>query len=209
MRGRILSVYFTLLAVVALAATACTPVRAPTATEPAAAAAPATVVRLFNPKDITPAAGQEPVPAVCDESPVLPRPGAYHCKTEAGADLDPCFFLVEGGDLGCEPNPLALTYAAIVTPSNPLPEIEGEKDPIPFILNLGAQKPPCSKRMPPPFELDGAPITFSCAAPGAWIVGPLRTEAPAWEADYVVTDTNHTAVTYGPEASFVEQAYVY
>lgn len=209
MRRRSPIQYLLLFALVALALTACSAVRQPAAATPAESETQATEVLLFNSKFITPAEGQEPVPAVCDESPVLPRPGAYHCKTEAGADLDPCFFLVEGGNLGCEPNPMALTYAAIVTSSNPLPEIEGEEDPIPFFLNLGAQKPPCSKRVPPPFELDGAPITYSCAAPGAWIVGPLRTDTPAWEADYVVTDTNHAAVTYGPEGSFVEQAYVY
>jgi hypothetical protein len=194
---------------VALPLTACNAVQQPPVLTPAESGTPATEVILFSAKSITPAEGQEPVSGVCDESPVLPRPGAYHCKTEAGADLDPCFFLVEGGNLGCEPNPIALRYAAIVTPSNPLPEIEGEEDPIPFFLSLGAQKPPCAKRLPPPFELDGTPITYSCAAPGAWIVGPLSTDTSAWEANYVVTDTNQTAVTYGPEASFVEQAYVY
>jgi hypothetical protein len=204
------AVLIAVLCLAAMALTACRSVGQPGDTAGAAtSAAPATVVSLFNPTFITPGKDQVPVNGICDQSPVLPRPGAYHCTTEAGADLDLCFFLVEGGNLGCGPDPIALTYRAIVTATNELPEIDSEEDPIPFYVDLGPQKPACEKRVPPPFELDGKPVTFSCAAPGAWIVGPLRTDTSAWEADYVVTDSNHTAVTYGPEATFVVQAWQY
>ena len=173
------------------------------------AASPATEVILFNPESITPGAEQPVLTGECGPSLLVPRDGAYSCIADGGARSDPCFFLVEGLKLGCEPNPVAGRYASLLTARNPLPEIDGGIDPVPFYLNLGPDKPLCAKGVASPTEVDGKVLTWTCQAPGAWIAGELRTDQPAWLADYVVTNTGVTSITYGPEESFVTQAWVY
>lgn len=198
------------LSLVAFCLCACNPITAPTPAPPATAATGAsTEVILFAPDSIAPAPDQQPVPGTCAPSSLLPRPGAFRCTTAAGAIFDPCFALSAGALLGCDPNPVAGTYAALVTPNEPLPATTGESDPLPFYVNLGPSKPLCAIGPDTPKELLGQPVTFACQAPGAWIVGPLQMQQPTWLADYTVTDSAGTEVTYGPEASAVVQAWVY
>ena len=190
--------------------TACVPrAGTPTSQTPVDAASPATVVVQFNPESITPGAEQPVLTGECGPSLLVPRNGAYSCIADGGARLDPCFFLVEGLNLGCEPDPVAFRYAAILTARNPLPDIDGGIDPVPFYLNLGPDKPLCAKGVDSPTEVDGKELTWTCQAPGAWIAGELRTGQPAWLADYVVTNTGVTSITDGPEATFVTHTWVY
>ncbi len=187
----------------------CVPVQAPPTTPAVNSNAQVTEVLPFDPASIAPAGGQQPIAGTCEASQSLSHRGAYRCTTDAGATFDPCFARGDSEPLGCKPNPVAGTYSAFVNVGTPLPtaEVSGEK--APFFLNLGAQKPTCSIGTTSSLEFDGTPVTYSCAAPGAWILGALRTDQPAWQADYVVTDSNVSTITYGPEATFVVQAWVY
>ena len=81
--------------------------------------------------------------------------------------------------------------------------------PLPFYLQLDGNKPPCAKGVASPLTFNGQPVTYSCEAPNAWILGTVRTEDPAWSADYIVTDTGNQTVTFGPEPTFVIEAWVY
>jgi hypothetical protein len=90
-----------------------------------------------------------------------------------------------------------------------LPEADSVPVPVPFYLNLGPGKPPCAVGVNSPIQLEGNEVTWRCEAPGAWIAGDLRTERPDWLADYVVTDSSGTTITYGPEETFVVEAWVY
>lgn len=181
-----------------------------TAAAPATETATATQQIQFDPASITPSADQPVLTGDCVASVRVPRAGAYSCAAETGANFDPCFVLVESGDLGCQPNPRAGRYSAIVRATNaPLPEGRGGPQPLPFYLSLGPGKPPCAVGVNTPMQLDGQEVTWRCEAPGAWIVGDLRTERPDWRADYVVTDSSGTKVTYGPEETVVVEAWVY
>ena len=199
-------VVFALAAIFALGLGACKPVAPPTPAQPTNQA---TEVIQFSPDSITPGSQQQPVPGACEPSLHLPRPGAYRCVTAAGATFDPCFALAQDDVVGCDPNPVAGAYAALVTPDDALPVVTGEPDPLPFYLNLGPNKPFCAIGPDSPMELEGQPVTFACQAPGAWIVGPLKISQPTWWADYVTTNTQGSEVTYGPEESAVVQAWVY
>ena len=57
--------------------------------------------------------------------------------------------------------------------------------------------------------LNGRPVTWSCAAPGAWLLDELNMTQPAWVAQYVTTDSQGTKVTYGPVSVDVTKAWVY
>jgi hypothetical protein len=146
--------------------------------------------------------------ATCEASAVVPRPGAFQCTFEGGGQGDPCF-VVEGNTLMCGPDPVYGSYVAVVTASEPLPEAGGlAGDPIPFYLDLGSSKPPCELRAEP-LEVSGQMVTYTCRAPGAFLVGELDTSRTTWVAQYITTDTQASQITYGPEPSGVVRAWVH
>lgn len=163
---------------------------------------------LFDPASIPLNNGQPVFDGTCTASVVVPRAGAYRCEFENGGVGDPCF-AVEGDRLMCEPNPVFGSYQALVAVKEPLPEAQTTvEEPVPFFLDIGSNKPPCAKRAEP-FEVSGYTVTYTCHAPGAFIVGDLDTSAATWTADYITTDTQSTQVTYGPESSDVVRAWVH
>lgn len=189
----------------------CKAVTAPAASEPQAmTTAAATEQTQFDPQSIAPPADQPVLAGECAASVRVQRAGAYSCTAETGAAFDPCFVLAPGGDLGCQPNPPAGRYSAIVKATNtPLPEGGGAAEPLPFYLSLGPGKPPCAVGVNAPMQLEGQEVTWRCEAPGAWIMGELQTARPDWRADYVVTDSTGSKITYGPEETVVVEAWVY
>ena len=101
-------------------------------------------------------------------------------------------------------------YSAIVRVTNtPLPAGVGAAEPLPFYVRLEAGKPPCAVGVNAPMQLEGQEVTWRCEAPGAWIVGELQTDRPNWRANYVVTDSSGSKITYGPEETLVVEAWVY
>jgi hypothetical protein len=60
--------------------------------------------------------------ATCQGSEVVPRPGAFKCTFENGGVGDPCF-VIKDNTLICGPNPVHASYQAVVTATEPLPEV--------------------------------------------------------------------------------------
>ncbi|MDH3676069.1 MAG: META domain-containing protein, partial [Anaerolineae bacterium] len=175
-----------------------------------------TEVILFDPTSIQLDPGQEPlVVTTCLPSQVVPRPGVYQCGQEDGFNLDPCW-VVEGNILLCNPRWSPPTYDSLsytlATTPNTLPEIDPatiEAEPVAFYLALEEGNPPCLKRADLEMELAGQPVTYSCEAPGAWLVGDLDTSQPTWTAQRVITDPSGITVTDGPTTVEVRRAWVY
>jgi hypothetical protein len=162
----------------------------------------------FDPASIPINESQPVFDASCAASVAVPRAGAYSCSFENGGAGDPCF-VVEGDRLMCGPNPVHGSYQTLVTATEPLPETGSTaSEPVPFFLDIGSNKPPCVKRAEPS-EVSGYTATYTCRAPGAFIVGDLDTSGATWVAQYITTDTQNTQVTYGPEASDVVRAWVH
>ena len=78
-----------------------------------------------------------------------------------------------------------------------------------FYLVLEEGNPPCVKRADLEMELAGQPVTYSCEAPGAWLVGDLDTSQSTWTAQRVITDPSGITVTDGPTTVEVRRAWVY
>ncbi len=168
-----------------------------------------TQVISFDPASLPANPSQAPVPGTCEASERVPRAGAYRCTTEGGGVFDPCFS-VGAGILGCGPNPVMGSWAAVVQSTGALPEtVDRASQPVAFYLDLGSSYPPCSAGTTAPKELNGQVVTFTCQAPGAWILGPLDTSTARWSAQYVTTDTQGETVTSGPTAADVAQAWTY
>ena len=167
-----------------------------------------TQVVPFDPAVLPPTASQTALGAVCGPSAAVPRAGAYACQVEGTSDrLDPCFALSDTA-LACAVNP-ATGVHTLVTATDPLPgTTDAQAAPVPFYVELGGAKPPCAKRGQP-VAIGGYAATYACQAPGAWLVGPLATARPVWIAQYATSDTQHTAITYGPEPTRVARAWVY
>jgi hypothetical protein len=162
----------------------------------------------FDPASIPINENQPVYDATCQGSEVVPRPGAFKCTFENGGVGDPCF-VIKDNTLICGPNPVHASYQAVVTATEPLPEVRRARgEPFAFYLDLGANKPPCERRAET-FTVDGHTVTHTCQAPGAWIVGELDTDQPMWVAQYITTDTQGSTITYGPEASDVVRAWVH
>lgn len=175
------------------------------ATAPAAGATP--VAGALSPTQVItyqPAADPSltPVQATCAASTALPNRGAYRCSTTAGATFDPCM-VTQGNSLMCPNTPKA------VTATNTLPSVPKTGAPAPFTMNLAGNYPQCNVNMNPSMTLNGQPVTFACAAPGAWLLGPPNTSGVTWVVQYVTTDTQGTKVTSGPTAANVTRALVY
>ena len=156
-----------LLAARALAAcTASQPQAAATVAATVTVTAPATQRIQFDPASITPSADQPVLAGECVESVRVPRTGAYSCAAETGATFDPCFVLGESDNLGCQPNPPAGRYSAIVRATNtPLPAREGAAEPLPFYLKLEAGKPSAGRNMTFHVLTDGMTFDLGDAAP--------------------------------------------
>lgn len=199
-----------LLLLAAMLLVGCRAVATPAASRPqAAATARATQQIQFSPESITPSAEQPVLAGECVASFRVPRAGAYSCTAETGAVFDPCFLLVQSGNLGCQPNPPAGRYSAIVKATNaPLPVVGSAPQPVSFYLSLEPGKPSCTLGVNSPMQSDGQEVTWRCEAPGAWLLGDLHTEGAEWLADYVVTDSSGATITYGPEATFVVKAWL-
>jgi hypothetical protein len=165
----------------------------------AAGVAPPTQVLLYQPAADSSMAR---VQATCAASTALPDRAAYRCSTVAGATLDPCM-VSQGNTLVC-PN-----ARMVVTATNTLPSVPREGMPAPFALNLAQKYPSCDVNTNPGKTLDGQPVTFACAAPGAWLLGAPNTSEYAWVVQYVTTDSQGTKVTFGPVSVAVTRALVY
>jgi hypothetical protein len=204
----------------ALLAACASPTAVPTA--PAAAPTPvaataalpgggalATELFPFDPASIPVDPNQQPVAGTCAASALVPRQGAYACVTASGGSFDPCFAVGEGV-LGCQPNPVAGTWSALVQVSGALPATTNQAaSPVKFYLDLGTGYPPCRLGTSSPMQLNGLEVTYSCQAPGAWIVGPLDTANATWIAQYVTTDAAGTTITYGPTGVNVVRSWSY
>jgi hypothetical protein len=162
----------------------------------------------FDPAALPPDPHQTARSMVCVPSAAVPREGAFACQAAgASGGLDPCFALA-GDTLACPVNPATGAYT-LVTATGPLPATtDTQATPVPFYVELGADKPPCAKRGQP-VPVGGAAATYACQAPGSWLVGPLETARPVWIAQYLTSDTQNTAVTYGPEPTRITRAWVY
>ena len=84
-----------------------------------------------------------------------------------------------------------------------------QDEPVAFFLELASGYPPCAKRADLKKELAGQPMTYSCEAPGAWLLGNVDMAQPEWVVQYVTTDTQSAQVTFGPKAVKVVRAWVY
>jgi hypothetical protein len=171
---------------------------------------PATQVVPFDPMALPLDSSQSQTArtATCVASTAVPRAGAYACQLEGTTDaLDPCF-VISGTTLACNVNPVTGSYS-IVTAAGELPATtNAQPSPVPFYVELGADKPACLKRAQP-LPIGGYSATYACQAPGAWLVGAIDTSRPVWIAQYITSDTQNTAVTYGPEPALVTRAWVY
>ncbi|NJN80969.1 MAG: hypothetical protein HC802_00885, partial [Caldilineaceae bacterium] len=175
-----------------------------------------TDVILFDPTAIQIDPDREPIPvASCEPSQVVPTAGVYQCSTSEGGHFDPCW-VVDDGILLCEPSWNAPSFdeptyilAAIAEPLPVVDPASTGADPVVFYVILEEGNPPCAKRADLEMELDGQPVTYSCAAPGAWLVGDLETSQPTWIAQRVITDSSGTTVTDGPTPVAVVQAWAY
>jgi hypothetical protein len=167
-----------------------------------------TQVAPFDPAALPPAPGPPARGAACGPSAAVPREGAYSCLPEGAAGvLDPCFAL-SGDALACTVNPATGSYT-LVAATAPLPATsDAQAEAVPFYVELGADKPPCAKRGQP-VAIGAYVAGYACQAPGAWLVGPLRTAGPVWIAQYATSDTQNATVTYGPEPTRVARAWVY
>ena len=176
---------------------------------PPATAMGGTEVILLDPASLPADPSQAPVPSTCAASERVPRAGVYRCTTDGGGVFDPCFS-VGAGILGCEPNPVMGSWTSVVQSTGPLPEsVDRTNEPVAFYLELGTSYPPCSAGTTAPKELDSQVVTFTCQAPGAWILGPLDTSTARWTAQYVTTDTQGETVTSGPTATDITRAWTY
>ena len=182
--------------------------------EPAAAG---TEIIQFTPTTIPLDPNQQPLQmTACQPSQVIPRPGVYQCTSANGSSLDPCW-VVEGNALLCSPGWLPPQFEeppsySLATAPETLPEIDpasAESGPVAFFLALEGNNPPCRKRVDLAMVLAGQPVTYSCEAPGAWLVGELDTSQPTWLAQRVITDPSGVNVTDGPTAVGVQKAWVY
>jgi hypothetical protein len=162
----------------------------------------------FDPAALPPAPAPAARGAACGPSAAVPCAGAYACLPEGAADaLDPCFALSDTA-LACAVNPATGAYTP-VTATGPLPATtDALASPVPFSVELDGAEPPCAKRGQP--VVIGAYVAdYGCQAPGAWLVGPLATARAVWIAQYATSDTQNTALTYGPEPTRVARAWVY
>jgi hypothetical protein len=163
----------------------------------------------FEAASIPPDANQPLQPAACRASVRVPRAGAYACDTEAGAQLDPCF-VIEGSRLGCQPNPVFQSWTALVEATGPLPDTTDRvQETVAIVVDLGLSFPSCTAGTASPKTLDGRAVSFSCQAPGAWLLGPLDRATPRWVAQYATTDSQGATLTSGPTPVAVVRAWVY
>jgi hypothetical protein len=198
---------------IAVIVAGCAPATAAGPTTPAAPIAPTTAAPAatqsvtFDPTTFVVLGGQPARAAACAGSKALPNRGAYACADQTGAVLDPCF-LQSGNQLVCQPNPLT-SNAIVVSASNTLPAVPKTGSPAPFYLQLTEAYPYCRVRGDLTLQFNGQPVTFSCEAPAAWLLGPIDASKPAWTAQYITTDTQGSKVTYGPVVVPVGIAWVY
>ena len=174
----------------------------PGAPEPGRAGRPAP----DRPAGRQPAASQT-ARAACGPSAAVPRAGACTCQVEGTSDWLDSYFALSDTALACAVNP-ATGARTPVTATGALPATtDAQAAPVPFYVELDGAKPPCAKRGQP-VVIGGYAATYACQAPGAWLVGPLATARPVWIAQHATSDTQHTAVTYGPEPTRVARAWV-
>ena len=176
-----------------------------------------TEIIQFDPNAVPLDPNQEPrAVASCQPSLVVPRSGVYQCTQADGFNLDPCW-LVEGNTMLCNPRWMPPLFEdppsqILATAPDSLPEIDPATtaaESVAFYLALEEGNPPCVKRADLETELAGQPVTYSCEAPGAWLVGDLDTSQPTWLAQRVITDSSGTTVTDGPTPVAVRRAWVY
>jgi hypothetical protein len=176
---------------------------------PTGSAPAGTQVILFDPLAIAPLPDQKPQPGACLASARVPRAGAYRCTAESGATFDPCFSF-SPDLLGCEPKPAQTSWSAVIAIADPLPDTVSQvSTPMAIYLDLGPSHPPCDVGTTTSKTLNGQPVTYTCAAPGAWVLGPLDTATDSWTADYVTTDSQGETVTSGPTTVDVVRAWMY
>ena len=161
-----------------------------------------TEVIVFDPPTYKLDSSNPPADATCVASAALPDRGAYACTTTAGAKYDPCF-VSTGAQLVC-PN-----SKVVLMTTGTLPVVAKSGSPAPFHVELAPKYPPCDVRGDLNKTLNGQPVTWSSAAPGAWLLDGLNMSQPTWVAQYVTTDSQGTKVTFGPVSVDVTKAWVY
>lgn len=144
--------------------------------------ADATEVIRFDPAAL-PQGNGDPVPGGCVESAIVP--GSYRCELAAGGAAEPCFAL-SGARLICDPDPLAESYAALVTLQSALPSVPPPSPDraVPFFVELEGGLTSAIRTAPEPVVLDGLFATYDCDTPYTYLVGdePFDRNAPTWAA---------------------------
>jgi hypothetical protein len=172
----------------------------------------ATRVIDFDPATIPVNEQPDPQPAQCGPSVVIPSAGAYRCSTQSGGAPDPCFVVKDDNILACNPNPaFGFWSGALLQATNQLPPAPSQpSEPVIFYLDIGSNNPPCEKRSPEqPLTVAGQPVSFTCQAPGAWVIGPIDNGQPTWTVQYVITSSDGSSVTYGPTTTPIVWAWRY
>ena len=172
----------------------------------------ATRIIDFDPASIPVNEQLEPQPAECGPSVVIPSAGAYRCSTQSGGGPDPCFVVKDDNILACNPNPAFEFWSgALLQATNTLSADPSQSpDPVIFYLDIGPNNPPCEKRSPEqPLTVAGQPVSFTCQAPGAWVIGPIDDSQPTWTVQYVITTSDGSSVTSGPTTTNVVRAWRY
>lgn len=136
--------------------------------------------------------------------------GAYRCRTEAdGQTVDPCFRLA-GGNLVCEPDPVAGTAATQLRPTGPLPALRRVPDDAePFFLQLESSVGPCVTHtgIEPVIMVGGAVARYDCAQDYTYVLG-IEKSNPVWDAAVVVLDPETGDSTVGGIPTAILRAWL-
>lgn len=141
----------------------------------------ATEVIKFDPASI--AVSGDSATGTCAESSLVP--GTYRCLPEAGQPAEPCF--AQGGTrLICRPDPVAGSYAALISAAAPLPSVPPPSidRAVIFFVELDSGQTCAIRAAAEPVVLDAGTAGYECATPYTYLVGDATTafddSAPHW-----------------------------
>jgi hypothetical protein len=169
----------------------------------------ATEVLRFDATSI-PAGETEGEPGECQASSAVS--GAYRCVLETDELVEPCFTR-DGGALICDPDPVALTFAALVHPSNALPQVAPPPPDrsVIFFVELDTEMTCALRTTPEPVIIDGLAALYDCDTPYTYILdgGELTFDrsAPSWTVTVHTLDPE-TSEAAGQAPASVARAWI-